>query len=53
MCGNNPHAGEAGMFGFAEEEKKIIPAVKTLQENGMDVTAPLPANMLLYHARGF
>ena len=50
VCGINPHAGENGLFGYGEEEEKIIPAVKLLQERGLDVTGPLPADTLFYRA---
>jgi 4-hydroxythreonine-4-phosphate dehydrogenase len=50
VCGINPHAGENGLFGYGEEEEKIIPAVKALQERGLDVTGPLPADTLFYRA---
>ncbi|HEV3427786.1 MAG TPA: 4-hydroxythreonine-4-phosphate dehydrogenase PdxA [Paraburkholderia sp.] len=50
VCGINPHAGENGLFGYGEEEEKIIPAVKLLQERGLDVTGPLPADTLFFRA---
>ena len=50
VCGINPHAGESGLFGYGEEEEKIIPAVKILQERGLDVTGPLPADTLFFRA---
>ncbi|QCP54653.1 4-hydroxythreonine-4-phosphate dehydrogenase PdxA [Trinickia violacea] len=50
VCGINPHAGENGLFGYGEEEEKIIPAVKVLQARGLDVTGPLPADTLFYRA---
>ncbi|WP_028222594.1 4-hydroxythreonine-4-phosphate dehydrogenase PdxA [Paraburkholderia oxyphila] len=50
VCGINPHAGENGLFGYGEEEEKIIPAVKRLQERGLDVTGPLPADTLFFRA---
>lgn len=50
VCGINPHAGENGLFGYGEEEEKIVPAVKLLQERGMDVTGPLPADTLFFRA---
>src|ERR1700745_4349541 len=28
LCGINPHAGENGLFGYGEEDAKIVPAVK-------------------------
>ena len=30
VCGINPHAGENGLFGYREEEEKIIPAIEEL-----------------------
>ena len=50
VCGINPHAGENGLFGYGEEEEKIIPAVKILQEKGLDITGPLPADTLFFRA---
>ncbi|MFP3571134.1 4-hydroxythreonine-4-phosphate dehydrogenase PdxA, partial [Paraburkholderia sp. SIMBA_030] len=50
VCGINPHAGENGLFGYGEEEEKIVPAVKVLQERGLDVTGPLPADTLFFRA---
>src|SRR3990172_3002396 len=41
VCGLNPHAGEAGMFG--DEDRRIIaPAVKKAREAGINATGPLP-----------
>lgn len=50
VCGINPHAGENGLFGYGEEEEKIIPAIKLLQTQGLDVTGPLPADTLFFRA---
>ncbi|MBM7552075.1 4-hydroxythreonine-4-phosphate dehydrogenase PdxA [Thalassobacillus pellis] len=50
VCGINPHAGENGLFGYGEEEEKIIPAVSRAQEEGMDVSGPLPADTLFFRA---
>ncbi|MGI4985036.1 MAG: 4-hydroxythreonine-4-phosphate dehydrogenase PdxA [Janthinobacterium lividum] len=50
VCGINPHAGENGLFGYGEEEEKIMPAVKLLQERGLDITGPLPADTLFFRA---
>ncbi len=49
VCGLNPHAGEAGMFG-SEEKKFIEPAVKKAKRQGIDVTGPLPADTVFYRA---
>ena len=45
----NPHAGEQGLFGN-EEQQVIQPAVTQLQEAGLDVTGPLPADTLMVRA---
>ena len=50
VCGINPHAGENGLFGYGEEEEKIVPAVELLQKRGLDVTGPLPADTLFFRA---
>jgi 4-hydroxythreonine-4-phosphate dehydrogenase len=50
VCGINPHAGENGLFGYGEEEEKIMPAVHALQAEGLDVTGPLPADTLFFRA---
>ncbi|WP_242694862.1 4-hydroxythreonine-4-phosphate dehydrogenase PdxA [Pseudogracilibacillus auburnensis] len=50
VCGINPHAGENGLFGYGEEEEKIIPAVKKAQAEGVDVVGPLPADTLFFRA---
>ncbi len=50
VCGINRHAVENSLFGYGEEEEKIIPAVNALQEKGLDVTGPRPADTLFYRA---
>jgi 4-phospho-D-threonate 3-dehydrogenase / 4-phospho-D-erythronate 3-dehydrogenase len=50
VCAINPHAGEGGMFGYREEENKIIPAVEFARKNNMDVIGPLPADTIFYRA---
>lgn len=50
VCGINPHAGENGLFGYGEEEEKIVPAVKKAQQEGIDVVGPLPADTLFFLA---
>jgi 4-hydroxythreonine-4-phosphate dehydrogenase len=50
VCGINPHAGENGLFGYGEEEEKIMPAIAILQARGLDITGPLPADTLFYRA---
>jgi 4-hydroxythreonine-4-phosphate dehydrogenase len=51
VCGINPHAGENGLFGEGEEERKIAPAVAEARARGWDVEGPLPADTLFYRAR--
>jgi 4-hydroxythreonine-4-phosphate dehydrogenase len=50
VCGINPHAGENGLFGYGEEEEKIVPAVQVLRERGWDIEGPLPADTLFFRA---
>jgi 4-hydroxythreonine-4-phosphate dehydrogenase len=45
----NPHAGEAGAMGD-EEERVILPALRQLREDGIDVAGPLPADTM-FHER--
>ncbi|WP_274650139.1 4-hydroxythreonine-4-phosphate dehydrogenase PdxA [Paenibacillus humicola] len=48
VCGINPHAGENGLFGYGEEEEKIVPAVERAQQEGIQVQGPLPADTLFF-----
>lgn len=50
VCGINPHAGENGLFGYGEEEEKIMPAIEVLRERGWNVEGPLPADTLFFRA---
>ncbi|MFC5713187.1 4-hydroxythreonine-4-phosphate dehydrogenase PdxA [Thalassorhabdus alkalitolerans] len=50
VCGINPHAGENGLFGYGEEEEKVLPGVKKAQEEGINATDPLPADTLFFRA---
>ena len=43
VCGLNPHAGEGGHLGD-EEIKVITPVIHALQEQGLQLTGPLPAD---------
>src|SRR5208282_5171307 len=49
VCGLNPHAGEGGEFG-REEIDVIKPVVEAMQQKGLDVIGPLPADTLFYYA---
>lgn len=46
----NPHAGENGLFGYGEEESKILPGVRAAQRAGIDASGPLPADTLFFLA---
>jgi 4-phospho-D-threonate 3-dehydrogenase / 4-phospho-D-erythronate 3-dehydrogenase len=50
VCGINPHAGENGLFGYGEEEEKVVPAVRQAQQEGIDAVGPLPADTLFFRA---
>ena len=49
LCALNPHAGEDGIIG-REEIDTIIPTVKELQAEGINITMPLPADTLFIDA---
>ena len=51
VCGINPHAGENGLFGYGEEEEKIVPAIHACRNRGWNVQGPLPADTLFYRAQ--
>ena len=50
VCAINPHAGEGGLFGRGEEEKKVIPGIEAARARGLQVEGPLPADTLFYRA---
>lgn len=45
LCALNPHSGEEGLLG-SEEKEILIPAVKKLRLEGINITMPLPADAL-------
>ncbi len=49
LCGFNPHSGEDGILG-REEIDILIPAVKELKTEGINITMPLPADTLFVKA---
>lgn len=51
VAGLNPHASDGGLFGD-EEEKEIIPAIRSAVELGINVVGPIPADTLFSKARG-
>ena len=50
VCAINPHAGEGGLFGYGEEETKIVPALERLRADGFAIDGPLPADTAFYLA---
>jgi len=49
VCGLNPHAGEAGLFG-REEQEMLVPAIEACREEGIHVAGPFPADSLFVRA---
>jgi len=49
VCGLNPHAGEAGLFG-AEERDILAPAIAAGRQTGVDASGPFPADTLFWRA---
>ena len=47
VTGLNPHAGEAGLLGD-EEATIITPAIAELQNEGLDIKGPFPADSLFF-----
>ncbi|MED4129172.1 4-hydroxythreonine-4-phosphate dehydrogenase PdxA [Shouchella miscanthi] len=50
VCGINPHAGENGLFGYGEEEEKLLPGIQQAQKEGIHVEGPYPADTLFFRA---
>ncbi|EJE4057057.1 4-hydroxythreonine-4-phosphate dehydrogenase PdxA [Enterococcus faecalis] len=49
VAGLNPHSGEAGLFG-SEDIEEITPAVKQKQQEGLNVTGPVPPDTVFRSA---
>jgi 4-phospho-D-threonate 3-dehydrogenase / 4-phospho-D-erythronate 3-dehydrogenase len=49
VCGVNPHAGEAGLFG-QEDADVILPAADRARAEGWQVEGPLPADTVFFKA---
>jgi len=49
VCGLNPHAGDGGALGN-EEQTLIVPAIKAARAKGLNVTGPVPADVIFYQA---
>ena len=47
----NPHGGDGGLFG-REEIDEILPAVEFLQDEGLHIKGPIPADIVFSQARG-
>jgi 4-hydroxythreonine-4-phosphate dehydrogenase len=45
----NPHAGEGGLFGD-EEETVLRPAIEAARADGIDVSDPIPADIVFWQA---
>ncbi len=50
VCGINPHAGEHGLFGRGEEEKKVAPGIAAARARGVEAEGPLPADTVFFRA---
>jgi len=51
VCGLNPHAGEGGHLGH-EDDEIIVPVINALQNKGMNVRGPIPADTAFLPAAG-
>lgn len=51
VCGINPHAGENGLFGYGEEEEKLVPGIQRAIAEGMNASGPHPADTLFFRAQ--
>lgn len=49
VCGLNPHAGDGGKIG-REEINVIGPAIQKAKKKGVEVTGPVPADVVFYQA---
>lgn len=47
LCEINPHAGEHGLFGYGEEEEKLIPGIERVAREGINVTGPWPGDTVM------
>ena len=48
-AGLNPHAGDEGMYGD-EEERILAPAIRQLQQEGLPISGPYPADTVFVRA---
>ena len=52
VLGLNPHAGEAGLLG-SEDIKRILPAIRQANSQGINAKGPLPADTFFAFPKGF
>jgi 4-hydroxythreonine-4-phosphate dehydrogenase len=45
VAGLNPHCGEGGLYG-TEDDEQVVPAVAAARAEGMDVTGPVPGDVV-------
>jgi len=43
LCALNPHAGDGGVIGL-EEIRVLVPAIRELRKNGLDISGPVPSD---------
>jgi 4-hydroxythreonine-4-phosphate dehydrogenase len=45
VAGLNPHCGEGGLYG-TEDDEQVVPAIASARAEGMDVTGPVPGDVV-------
>lgn len=49
VAGLNPHSGEGGLYGH-EDDDEVTPAIETARAEGIDVTGPIPGDIVFQQA---
>jgi 4-hydroxythreonine-4-phosphate dehydrogenase len=49
VAGLNPHCGESRLYG-TEDEDEVIPAIRAAREEGIDVSGPVPGDVVFQQA---